>query len=309
MNHNDSSSTTISAYEFFQSFPNEWAAIEHIEQLRWPDGVICPMCDSDRTTRLKNPQYHQCKDCRQKFTVRTGTVYERSHIPLDKWLYAMYILQTARKGVSSVQLSKELGITQKSTWFMLHRLREACNVEAMPLSGEVEVDETYVGGKEANKHNSKKMKAGRGTVGKQPVLGMKVRGGTVVAKPISDTSASTIGREVFHGIEAGSTLYTDEAAAYKQFGDRYQHLTVNHTVKEFVNGMASTNSIESVWAVLKRGYNGVYHQWSLKHMARYVDEFTFRLNEGNVKIHTMKRLDSLVKGAIGKRLTYKQLTK
>ena len=290
MAHNNG--ITISAYQFFKNFPNEQTAIRYIEGLRWPDGVVCPHCDSNRTGRMKDTQYHQCKDCRQKFTVRTGTIYERSHIPLDKWLYAMYILQTARKGVSSLQLSKELGVTQKSTWFMLHRLREACNMEAMPLSVEVEVDETYVGGKEANKHNSKKM---------------KVRGGKVVAKPISDTSASTIGREVFHGIEAGSTLYTDEAAAYKQFGDRYQHLTVNHTVKEFVNGMASTNSIESVWAVLKRGYNGVHHQWSFKHMARYVDEFTFRLNEGNVKRPTMQRLESLVKGAIGKRLTYREL--
>ena len=221
----------------------------------------------------------------------------------------MYILQTARKGISSLQLSKELGITQTSAWFMLHRLREACGVEARPLSGEVEVDEVYVGGKEANRHESKKLKAGRGTVGKQAVLGMRSREGRVVAKPISDTSGETIGREVYSGVETGSTLYTDEHAAYRQFGDSYDHQTVNHSVKKFVNGMATTNSIESVWAVLKRGYNGVYHQWSYKHMARYVDEFTFRLNEGNVKRHTMERLDSLIRGAVGKRLTYKDLTR
>ena len=305
MAHNDG--VTISAYEFFERYPNEQAAIEYLEARRWANGIICPHCEGSRTSRMKDTQYHQCKDCRKKFTVRTSTIFERSHIPLDKWLYAMYILQTARKGVSSLQLSKELGITQKSTWFMLHRLREACRMEAERMDGMVEIDETYIGGKEGNKHEWKKTKAGRGTVGKQPVMGIRQRGGHVKAMPIADNTAKTLERQVFNHVEAGATVYTDEHAGYRNLGARYEHETVKHGVKQYVNGMAHTNGIESVWAVLKRGYNGVYHHWEFKHMSRYVDEFTFRLNEGNVKRHTLERLDSLVDGTIGKRLTYKEL--
>ena len=296
----------ISVFDFFQLFPDEDEAVKYLERLRWEDGTFCPHCEGERITKLKRPWFYLCKDCRKKFTVRTDTVFQRSHIPLNKWLYAMYMLETARKGISSVQLSKELGITQKSAWFMLHRLREACDVEAIPLKGEVEIDETFVGGRKGNMHYDKKKLLPPGPIGgKQPVLGMREReSGRVIAFPVPDTGAYTLSGNILENVEEGATIYTDDHSGYDYLDEWYDHSTVKHTKWQYKDGPTHTNGIESIWAVLKRGYRGVYHFWSKKHMERYVNEFVFRLNAGGNDVPIMKRMELLIRNAFNKRLTY-----
>jgi transposase-like protein len=301
-------SKVLSTYELMQRFPNEQAAIDYIAGILWANGTICPFCGSKRTSPRPD-NFHRCKDCRKDFTIRVGTIFERSHIPLHKWLYAMYMIVTARKGVSSLQLSKELGITQKSAWFLEQRIRAACGNQATKiLSGIIEVDETYLGGLEKNKHNDKKLKQGRGTVGKTPVFGMREReNGQVVAKVVKTTDAPTLQGAINSAVVPGSQVCTDEHRSYIGLDSKYIHKTVKHSAKQFVDGMAYTNGIESVWAVLKRGFYGIYHSFSQKHTQFYVDEFVFRLNEGNCKYDTVNRLHSLVQGIKGKRLTYEML--
>jgi len=300
---------TISTFQLFKLFPDQESARLYLESRLWPNGVKCPICASGERVTTRKDGYYRCNACREDFTVRTGTIFERSHVPLHKWVYAMYLLVTSRKGISSLQLSKEIGITQKSAWFVLQRLREACGTDIAKLGGIVEVDETYIGGKEANKHESKKRRMGRGAVGKSAVVGMRERGGRTVAKPIDDADNANLHRAIHMHVEVGTTVYTDEARAYSGLGGLFfQHATINHGAGEYVRNGISTNSIESVWAVLKRGLHGVYHHASSKHLGRYVNEFTFRLNDANVKRPTLERLDSLVTATIGKRITYKELT-
>ena len=300
--------TTISLIEMFNRFPNQDAARSYMEAQRWPDGPICPNCQEAKRIHARKGGYYRCNACREDFTVRAGTVMERSHIPLQKWLYAMYMLVTSRKGVSSVELHTKLGITQKSAWFMLHRLREACRDKDSPLSGIVEIDETYVGGKQRNKHDDKKVE-GRGAVGKAPVLGMRQRGGKVIAMPIKMTDKGTIQDIIFKHVEEDTTIYTDEHGSYDGLDlEGYEHDTVNHGEGEYVDGPVHTNSIEAVWAVFKRGLKGIYHHVSRKHLGRYVDEYAFRLNDGACDNHTMDRIAAMLLGGQGKRLTFDDLT-
>jgi transposase-like protein len=303
------SKSTISTFKLFETFPDEESARKYLEGRLWPNGVKCPECKGGERITARKGGYYRCNACKHDFTVRTGTIFERSHVPLHKWIYAMYLLVTARKGISSMQLAKEIGITQKSAWFVLHRLREACNDDKSKLSGLIEVDETYVGGDDRNRHESKRLHLGKGNTAKTAVLGMRERGGKTLAMLIESKGAQEIQAAIYARVKFGSTIMTDMGQEFSDLkNSSYGHESVNHKANEYVRGMIHTNGIESVWAVLKRGLTGVYHHASVKHLGRYVDEFAFRLNEGNVTRHTMERLASFVDAVAGKRITYKELT-
>lgn len=306
------SRSTISTFQLFEMFPNEESARAYLEDRLWPSGPVCPNCKSGaRITSRAKGGFKHCNACKFDFTVRTGTIFGRSHIPLHKWVYAMYLLVTARKGISSLQLAKEIGVTQHSAWFMLQRLREACSTPDSQdkLRGVIEIDEAFFGGKERNKHKSKKLNVGSGSAGKMAVLGIRQRGGETRGMVIADRTLHTIQQQIHKHVEVGSTIYTDEGVAYQDLnGLFFRAASVTHSAGEYARGPVNTNSIESVWAVLKRGVYGVYHQVSAKHLERYVNEFAFRLNQGNVARHSIERLNSFVDAVAGKRITLKQVT-
>ena len=228
--------------------------------------------------------------------------------PLQDWIYAVYSVLTARKGVSAMQLSKELGCQYRTAWYMLQRVREACDggMFQLALTGTVEIDETYVGGRERNKR--KKTNAGRGTVGKVPVVGARERGGKVVASPVKATDAKTLMKFIESHVELDSMVYTDGATVYEAIlPEVYRHDSVRHSRNEWSRGDVHTNSIESVWSLLKRAIYGTWHHVSVKHLARYVNEVSFRLNEGRCQVDTMDRMESLFYRMGGRRLRYKDL--
>lgn len=250
---------------------------------------------------------YRCKDCRKHFSARTGTEMAHSNLPLRKWAFAIFLSATSLKGVSSMKLHRDLRITQRSAWFMAHRIRDALTSEGTPLVGPVEVDESYFGGKEANKPLSQRRKAGRGTAGKAAVVGAKDRRtGAVRAQAITRTDARTLQGFVAANVEAGAAVYTDEARAYQGLRKHYRHEAVKHSVGEYVRGMAHTNGIESFWSMLKRAYHGTFHHFSAKHMQKYIDEFAAR--QGMREADTIEIMAIVVTRMVGRRLTYRQLT-
>ena len=298
--------------DLLQAFPDEAACFAHLEAIRWDGTVVSPFDAESKVyvcaTKPGQPTRYKCKSTGQYFNVKVGTIFEDTKIPLQKWFMALYILSSHKKGISSHQLAKDIDITQKSAWFVLHRLRYAFdhpNYKAA-MEGVVEVDETYVGGAEGNKHQSKKTPGnqGRSTKTKKPVLGMVERGGNVSAQVVDDTTKITVQEAIEAQVVPGSTVMTDEYQSYRGLNKAYSHQIVQHSAKQYVNGMAHTNTIEGFWSLLKRGIDGIYHHVSFKHLQRYCDEFTMRYNSR--KQGTSQRF-YFVLGNVEGRLTYNTL--
>ena len=294
--------------EVADMFPDNEAAREWLESLFWPNGAFCPHCGSFNVQcNIKHPRMtHRCRDCehRPMFTVRIGTVMEGTKMAFRKWAIGIYLFTTNIKGVSSMRLRRELGISQKAAWFMLQRLRKAVEMETGLFAGPVEVDETYVGGKRHNMPTHKRNElTGRGPVGKAAVVGAKDRATRrVSAKVVQRTDKPTLHGFVGESVQPGAKIYTDDARAYIGLPN---HESVKHSVGEYVRGQAHTNGVESFWSLLKRGYQGIYHKMSPKHLDRYVHEFATRHNIRDAD--TLEQMQLVVAGMARKRLKYADL--
>ena len=298
-----SSRKGIGVMELLEMFPDEESAVKWFEDQRWPDGErTCPHCGGIRTTEAKHKMPYHCKDCRKYFSVRTGTVMRSSKTSLRKWVVAMYLMTTNLKGVSSMKLHRDLGIAQSTAWALAQKIRQGW-IRDEKLSGTVEVDETFIGGKEKNKHEDKRSHT-RGPSGKSVVVGMKNREtNKVIAKPVPDRTKEEIHGFIGEHASQEAKVYTDDHKSY--LGLPFEHESVNHSVGEYVREQAHTNGVESFWAMLKRGYHGTYHRMSPKHLERYVTEFAGRHNVR--EMDTIEQMAFLAKGMVGKKLPYKKL--
>lgn len=307
-------STFKSFSEMLKVLPNETSCRNYLELLLWNGQPVCPHCGSKNeshyrlNTKGEFKGLYKCKDCREMFTVTVGTIFEGSHIDLRKWFIAVYIFSSHKKGISSHQLARDLGITQKTAWFMLGRIRYAFQVKSLKtkMDGVIQADESFVGGKNKNRHADKKVKEsqGRSVKDKTPVLGMIQPGGQVRLEVVPDTKASTLKPVIQKMVADGSIVVTDEWHGYKGLSTQYSHVVINHKENEYVRGAFHTNSIENFWSLLKRGIYGIYHQVSPKHLYRYCDEFAYRFNSR--KSSSTERFDVSLKNVQG-RLTYNEL--
>ena len=303
--------------EAIRYFADADTSLAFVVQLRWPSGAACPRCETADPMYLKSKRIFRCKGCRKDFSVKVGTIFEDSPLGLDKWLPALWLLANAKNGISSYELGRALGVTQKTAWFMLSRIRLAMQTKSFAkLSGTVEADETYIGGKMANMHKSKraqiKQRGGFGHM--ESVMGMLERKrsdkhSTVHIAHIPNAKKNTLERQVFNNVEQGATIYTDALASYKELGkfqwkDQYTHAAVDHAIR-YVDGQVHTNGLENFWSLLKRSIKGTYVSVDPFHLFRYLDEQAYRFN--NRQDNDLGRFIGVLKDVIGKRLTYAEL--
>ena len=299
----------VTLLALLEMFPDERSAARWFEAQLWEGERCCGHCGSTATREVPNskPMPYWCKDCRSYFSVRTGTALESSRVPLRKWAIAIYLEVTSLKSVSSMKLHRDIGVSQPTAWFMLHRIREGWKQSGPdgPFSGPVEVDETYFGGKRKNMAASKRRAlTGRGTAGKTTVVGAKDRAtNQVSAKVVASADKATLHEFVTERTEPSATVYTDEASAYE--GIPRKHEAVKHSAGEYVRGQASTNGVESFWSVLKRAHEGTFHKLSPKHLNRYVTEFAGKHNVRD--LDTLAQMSALAAGLAGKRLLLRDL--
>ncbi len=297
-------------------FTNADKAREHFEAIRWPQGIYCPFCGSfDRVAALGGKSmgagWYHCKDCRKKFTAAVGTIYERSHIPMTKWLLATHLMCASKKGMSAHQLHRMIGLPYKTAWFMCHRIREGMRDlrPSGPLGGSgktVEFDETFVGGKERNKHASKRNKGHIGGAGKEAVFSLVERGGKVRSRRVPNVTRNTLRPILNEQIAENTRTMSDDGSSRPRHGEANHH-SVNHSIGEYVRGDIHTNTIEGYFSIMKRGIAGVYHHVSPQHLKRYLAEFDFRYNERSaLKVTDAERTLKAIKGVVGKRMTYQQ---
>jgi len=299
--------TLLEAVRYFSDLD---MATEFVTSLRWPDGPVCPKCGlvDKKHYYLKTRRVWKCRSCKKQFSVKVGTIFEDSPLGLDKWLPAVWLIANCKNGISSYELAKDLGIQQKSAWFMLHRIRLAMQTGSFEkLSGQVEADETYIGGKARNMHASKREEkiTGRGASGKIAVMGLLERHGKVKTKVVPDTKSRTLQVEIRENVEPGSEVHTDALRSYRGLDPEYVHNVVDHAEK-YVDGHVHTNGLENFWSLLKRGIRGTYVSVEPYHLFRYLDEQAFRFNEreGEDGNRFTKTLGSVA----GRRLTYDELT-